>query len=89
MLIVSETYRYMGHSKSDANRYRTKEEINEWKKRDPIGILRAEILKRSMADEAELERIEKQAREDIEAAVAFAESAGEPDVNDIVNDVYA
>ena len=89
MLIVSETYRYMGHSKSDANRYRTKEEINEWKQRDPIGILRAEILKRSMADESELEQIEKQAREDIEAAVAFAESAGEPDVDDIVNDVYA
>ena len=89
VLLVSETYRYMGHSKSDANRYRTKEEINEWKQRDPIQILRAEMLKRAVADEAGLEAIEKQAREDIEAAVAFAEGADEPDVNDIINDVYA
>ncbi len=89
VLLVSETYRYMGHSKSDANRYRTKEEINEWKKRDPIAILRAEILRRGTADEKTLDGIEAQTREDIEAAVRFAEEAGEPDVNDIINDVYA
>jgi pyruvate dehydrogenase E1 component alpha subunit len=89
VLLVSETYRYMGHSKSDANRYRTKEEINQWKQRDPIAILRAEMLSRNAADEQELEAIEKQAREDIEAAVRFAEEAGEPDVDDIINDVYA
>ncbi|MFO8043173.1 MAG: thiamine pyrophosphate-dependent dehydrogenase E1 component subunit alpha [Alkalispirochaeta sp.] len=89
VLLVSETYRYMGHSKSDANRYRTKEEINEWKQRDPIAILRKEILARKVADETELEAIESQAREDIEAAVRFAEEAGEPDIDDIINDVYA
>ncbi len=89
VLLVSETYRYMGHSKSDANRYRTKEEINEWKQRDPIAILRKEILARKVADEKELEAIESQAREDIEAAVRFAEEAGEPDIDDIINDVYA
>ena len=89
MLIVSETYRYMGHSKSDANRYRTKEEINEWKQRDPIKILRDEMLKRNVVDEKALEAIEKQAREDIEAAVKFAEGADEPNVADILNDVYA
>ncbi|MFW5695697.1 MAG: thiamine pyrophosphate-dependent dehydrogenase E1 component subunit alpha [Alkalispirochaeta sp.] len=89
VLLVSETYRYMGHSKSDANRYRTKEEINEWKQRDPIAILRAEILARDAADEQELDAIEAQTREDIEAAVRFAEEAGEPDIDDIINDVYA
>jgi acetoin:2,6-dichlorophenolindophenol oxidoreductase subunit alpha len=89
MLLVSETYRYMGHSKSDANRYRTKDEINEWKQRDPIVILRTEILKRKALDEAQLAAIEKETREDIEAAVRFAESADEPDLADIINDVYA
>jgi pyruvate dehydrogenase E1 component alpha subunit len=89
VLLVSETYRYMGHSKSDANRYRTKDEINDWKQRDPIAILRAEILKRKALDEAQLAAIEKETREDIEAAVRFAESADEPDLADIVNDVYA
>ncbi|MEX2443499.1 MAG: thiamine pyrophosphate-dependent dehydrogenase E1 component subunit alpha [Alkalispirochaeta sp.] len=89
VLLVSETYRYMGHSKSDANRYRTKEEINEWKQRDPIAILRAEMLARNAVDEQELDAIEKQTREDIEVAVRFAEEAGEPDLDDIINDVYA
>ena len=89
MLLVSETYRYMGHSKSDANRYRTKEEINEWKQRDPIPMLRSAILERGAADEKKLEEIEKAAREEIEAAVAFAQESAEPDLDDILNDVYA
>lgn len=89
VLLVSETYRYMGHSKSDANRYRTKEEIEEWKKRDPILILRAEMTKRGVGDDAELDAIEQRARQDIEDAVAFAEQAGDPDLDDILNDVYA
>jgi pyruvate dehydrogenase E1 component alpha subunit len=89
MLVVSETYRYMGHSKSDANRYRTKEEINEWRQRDPIQILKAGIIERSVATEKELDELEAQARSDIDNAVAFAEGAEAPDLNDIINDVYA
>ena len=88
-LIVSETYRYMGHSKSDANRYRTKEEINEWRTRDPIRILRDAMVERGAASEKELEEVEAAAREDIEAAVRFADSSDAPDLSDIQNDVYA
>ena len=89
MLLVSETYRYLGHSKSDANRYRTKEEINAWKKRDPITLLRDRIVARGVATEEELAAIADGAREDIEAAVRYAEGATEPNLDDIVNDVYA
>ncbi len=89
MFIASETYRYMGHSKSDANRYRTKEEINDWKQRDPIPMLQKAIVEKGVADEAELAAIEADAREEIEAAVRFAESSPDPDLSDILNDVYA
>lgn len=89
MLIVSETYRYLGHSKSDANRYRTKEEINEWRERDPIGILGREMVARGIADEAKLEAIADEARADIDAAVEFAEKSPDPDLADVINDVYA
>lgn len=89
MLLVSNTYRYMGHSKSDANRYRTKEEINEWKQRDPIPMLRAAIIERGFADENTLDEIQKAAYDEIEAAVAYADGSPEPDLDDILNDVYA
>jgi len=89
MLLVSNTYRYMGHSKSDANRYRTKEEINEWKQRDPIPMLRAAIVERGFADEATLDEVQKAAYAEIDAAVEYADGSPEPDLNDILNDVYA
>lgn len=89
MLLVSNTYRYMGHSKSDANRYRTKEEINEWKQRDPIPMLRAAIIEKGLADEKTLDGIAQAARDEIEAAVEYADGSAEPDLKDILNDVYA
>lgn len=89
VLIVSETYRYLGHSKSDANKYRTKEEIADWKKKDPILRLRSYMAEKSIADETELDEIEARARQAIEDAVAFAQASPDPDLSDILNDVYA
>ncbi len=89
MLLISETYRYMGHSKSDANRYRTKEEIAEWKKRDPIGRLRRHLLDNGLAEEAFLDEREAAATQVIEDAVAYAEKSPEPKIDDILDDVYA
>lgn len=88
VLIVAETYRYKGHSKSDANRYRTKEEIAEWQARDPIPRLRAELEGSGVAG-TELDSIEAAAQEDIEKAVAFAEASPYPSVDTILEDVYA
>lgn len=89
MLIISETYRYMGHSKSDANRYRTKEEIAEWRQKDPIQRLRKHLLDKQLADEKLLEEREAAAKQVIEDAVAFAEASPEPKLEDILDDVYA
>ncbi len=89
MLIISETYRYMGHSKSDANRYRTKEEIAEWRQKDPIQRLRRHLLENGLTDEKLLNEREAAAKQVIEDAVAFAEASPEPKLEDILDDVYA
>ena len=88
-LIVSETYRYMGHSKSDANKYRTKEEIAQWREKDPIGRFKAFLIEHGYLSEDELDTIEAAARQAIEDAVAFAQNSPEPSLDIIAEDVYA
>ena len=89
MLLVAETYRYLGHSKSDANRYRTKEEIAEWRERDPIGRLREHLVTERIAAEEEVDAIEAEAKQDIEDAVAFAKASADPSLETLETDVYA
>ncbi len=89
MLLVCNTYRHLGHSKSDACVYRTKEELNEWKKKDPIKRMASYILENGMLTEEELETLDKKTTEDIENAVAFAEQSSYPSINTIMEDVYA
>ncbi len=88
-LIECKTYRWRGHSKSDAQRYRTREEVESWKKKDPIARFRAYLLKEGVLSEDEIEQIEQEAHELIEEAVAFAESSAEPRVDEIMEGVYA
>jgi pyruvate dehydrogenase E1 component alpha subunit len=88
-LIVSETYRYLGHSKSDANRYRTKEEINEWKERDPIPRMRRYLEEHGVFSAKEMDAMEQQAADDIEKAVEFAQNSPDPRLADLTTDVYA
>jgi acetoin:2,6-dichlorophenolindophenol oxidoreductase subunit alpha len=89
MLLVLNTYRHMGHSKSDANVYRTKAEIEDWKKRDPIKRMRERLVADGIFDAAALDAIEEQAAKDIEAAVRFAEASPAPRVEDVLKNVYA
>ena len=89
LLLIANTYRYKGHSKSDANRYRTKEEIEEWKKLDPIPRMRSVLEEEGIFSGKQLDELEKQAAQDIEDAVAFAEDAEEPSVETLTDDVYA
>ena len=89
MLMVLNTYRWMGHSKSDAQIYRSKEEVAEWKEKCPIKRHREFILKNKVMTEAELDAIEAQAAQDIKDAVDFAENSPEPKIENIFDDVYA
>lgn len=88
-LIENLTYRYRGHSKSDANRYRTKAEIEEWRQRDPISRFQRDLVGNGELSEQETAAIEREAYGAIEAAVAFAESSPEPDLAGIEEGVYA
>ena len=87
-LIVAETYRWKGHSKSDAKVYRTKEEEKAWKERDPIAQFEEELKAQGILDEQKIEDIREEIDEKVEAAVKFAQESPFPDKEDIYDDVY-
>lgn len=89
MLVVQNTYRITGHSKSDGNLYRSKEEIDYWRERCPIKRFRAELLKTGRFTEEQLDAISAAAAARIDAAEEFAKASPEPRVEDVYTDVYA
>mgnify|MGYP005841519305 CR=1 FL=1 len=88
-LVESLTYRWRGHSKSDRQAYRTRQEVQEWQARDPIPRFAERLLAADMLTQAGYEALQQEARQRIEEAVAFAESSPEPDVATIMEGVYA
>jgi pyruvate dehydrogenase E1 component alpha subunit len=88
-LVECKTYRIRGHSKSDRNLYRTKEEIEAWREADPIGRLELELLANERFDETELAAIETAAQQEIDNALAFAKASPDPDPAQLTRDVYA
>lgn len=88
-LIEAKTYRWKGHSKSDQERYRTREEVEAWKERCPIKRFRAKLIAEGVLSEEEAERIEMEAKRTIEEALEFAEASPEPSVEGIMGGVYA
>ncbi len=82
------TYRYKGHSMSDPAKYRTKEELEEYKQRDPIVQVLDTIRKNKYATEAEIEAMEAKVKEEIDACVEFAESSPYPDDEEVYRDIY-
>jgi len=84
-----ETYRHLGHSKSDRNLYRTKEEINRWKAKDPIKRFEKLLLEANLVTDEQLEEFDKKMAKVIDEAVEFAENSPEPDVKDLMEWVYA
>ncbi len=88
-LIEAHTYRYKGHSKSDQNKYRTRDEIREWQQRDPIQRLQTLLIERQILDENEGKSLESSAYQAIEGAYEFAKSSPEPDPETLLEGVYA
>lgn len=87
-LLEFRTYRYKGHSMSDPAKYRTKEELEEYKAKDPIEQVRATILENKYATEADLEAIDAQIKVTVEASVKFAEESPYPSAEEAYKDVY-
>ncbi|TMG81420.1 MAG: thiamine pyrophosphate-dependent dehydrogenase E1 component subunit alpha [Betaproteobacteria bacterium] len=88
-LIECKTYRIRGHSKSDRNLYRTKEEIEAWREADPIARLENELRQTERFDTDELDDIQKAAQRQIDDALEFAKSSPDPDPAQLTRDVYA
>lgn len=88
-LIEAKTYRWKGHSKSDKQRYRTKEEVKEWQERDPIPRLAARMIDAGLLTEAEFAALQEEAQKEIAAAVEFARNSPDPDPATILEGIYA
>lgn len=88
-LLECVTYRWKGHSKSDQERYRTKDEIEAWKRRDPIKLFRERLVTEGLITDKEAAGVEEQASRTIAEAVEFAMSSAEPDLDTILEGVYA
>lgn len=88
-IVEGLTYRWLGHSKSDANRYRTKEEIEEWKTKCPIKAFEKYLMENKVATREELDAITAAAKEDIARAVEFAQAGSYPGIETLEEDVYA
>jgi len=89
VLVEAVTYRYFGHSKSDRNLYRTEDEIDEWKKNDPIIRFRQNLIEGQILDVQQAEKIDLEAQELIDEAVAYAEASPEPEIDTLTEYVYA
>ncbi len=88
-LIESKTYRYRGHSKSDRNRYRTKEEIEDWMtNRDPIMLFENELKEFGILDQAGIEAVREAVKREIAEGIEFAKESPMPDVADSGRYVY-
>ncbi|MFY9611485.1 MAG: pyruvate dehydrogenase (acetyl-transferring) E1 component subunit alpha [Blastocatellia bacterium] len=87
-LLEIRTYRFRAHSTADPDLYRTKEEIEQWKRRDPIATLVARLRERRLLADAELADIEATVDAEIKQAVAFAEAGPWETVEDLTRDVY-
>jgi TPP-dependent pyruvate/acetoin dehydrogenase alpha subunit len=88
-LVEAVTYRYLGHSKSDANLYRTREEIATWRKKDPIQRFAQKLEEEGLLEENEWRKVEAEAKETIEAAFEKAGKEPDPEPESALEDVYA
>ncbi len=87
-LIEMKTYRYKGHSISDPQKYRKKEEVEEYKEQDPINKVLNTILEHKYATQADIDAIDEKIAGIVEASVQFAEESPWPDDSEVLKDVY-
>jgi len=88
-LIECKTYRWYGHSEIDPAKYRAKEEVEQWKKRDPVPRFENVLRERGYWSDDWKKKIEAEIKADIDDAVAFAEKSPYPDASEATQHVYA
>ena len=87
-LVEAFTYRFRGHSAADPEVYRTKEEVEEWRKKDPITVFRDRLLADGVISEGEVGQIRERIEQRVVAAVAFADASPEPPLESLYDHLY-
>jgi pyruvate dehydrogenase E1 component subunit alpha len=87
-LIEAVTYRYRGHSMADPEEYRSKEEVEEWRERDPIKAFAKRLVDEGVLEEDEVEQMDEEAIERVDEAQRFADESPFPDLDSLYDDVY-
>lgn len=87
-LLEFRTYRYKGHSMSDPQKYRTKDEVEGYKQRDPVEVARMKLLDKKFATEKEIEAIDQKVAAQVEESVKFAEESPYPEPAEAFTEVY-
>ncbi len=88
-LLEAKTYRFRAHSAYDPELYRSKDEVERWKRRDPLPAFEKALREARLVETQDVERIERDAAKEIEDAIAFAESSPWEPVEDLLRDVHA
>jgi pyruvate dehydrogenase E1 component subunit alpha len=87
-LVEAVTYRYRGHSMADPEEYRTKEEVEEWRRRDPLEAFSKRVKDEGVLSEEDVERLDGEAIETVDEAVKFADNSPFPDLDSLYDDIY-
>lgn len=87
-LLDIRTYRYKGHSMSDPQKYRTKEELNEYKEKDPIAQVLNTIIENKWMDQKGVEKLEDKIKSQVNDCIEFAESSPLPELSELYTDIY-
>ncbi|MHB8532716.1 MAG: pyruvate dehydrogenase (acetyl-transferring) E1 component subunit alpha [Solirubrobacteraceae bacterium] len=88
LLVEAVTYRFRGHSMADPEQYRSKEEVAAWRARDPIPAFAETLLAEGALAREDVERLDREANERVDAAVEFAEASPFPPPESLYEDVY-
>ncbi|MFP4371247.1 MAG: thiamine pyrophosphate-dependent dehydrogenase E1 component subunit alpha [Halanaerobium sp.] len=87
-LVECKTYRHRGHFEGDPTVYRSDEELEQWKKKDPVDRFQKVLLDQEVLNEQELEKMREEVKEQIDEALQFAKESPEPDISEVTTDVY-
>src|SRR5436309_15898922 len=87
-LVEAVTYRFRGHSMADPEEYRTKEEVEEWRHRDPINTFKERLIQADMLTGADFEKLDEKATGIVDEAVEFADRSPFPDLDSLYDDIY-
>lgn len=89
VLLEALTYRYRGHGAADPGTYRTREEVEEWRQRDPIGKVEQWLLKKKFLTEEDVERIHAEVQAEVDDALKFAEESPWPQPDELYENIFA